>query len=67
MVNIEEKIHTNLDKTKINPEDSNSSLDETKIANKEAEDKTIDSSLDKILNNTVGILQDHLEAGIKEV
>lgn len=48
-------------------ESSNPFSDETNVANKEAEDKTIHSSLDKILNTTVGILQDHLEAGIKEM
>lgn len=47
-------------------ETSNPFSDETKVANKEAGDKTIHSSLDKILNTTLRILQDHLEVGIKE-
>ena len=47
-------------------ESSNPFSDQTNVANKEAEDKTIHSSLDKIWTTTVGILQDHLEAGIKK-
>lgn len=48
-------------------ESSNPFSDDTNVANKEAEDKTIHSSLDKILNTTGGILQDHLEAEIKQM
>lgn len=67
LVNRKEKIHINQNKIGVNPEDANPLSDKTSAANKKAGDKTIDSSSDKFWNNTVGILQDHIEARIKEM
>lgn len=67
MVNTKDKIHTNQNKTGANLEGSNPLSDERNVANKEVEDETTDGFSDKIFNNRVGILQDHLETGIKEM